>query len=162
MRADLGDQAEQLLAASSTPEMMKAATSLRETALSIRRLLTRPFATGMPPQMDPSVLEPELRRAELADLAVDVVTATDYLIRLLGSPAVTASRLSLADRADPGGEGYSDEETFDMLTRRQLDARGTAVRLGMRLLSQLNSDVARADNGLSSDVRPQASEHGRV
>jgi len=86
MRADLGDQAEQLLAASSTPEMMKAATSLRETALSIRRLLTR----------------------------------------------------------------------------RQLDARGTAVRLGMRLLSQLNSDVARADNGLSSDVRPQASEHGRV
>jgi len=95
--------------------------------------------------MGPSIPDPELRRAQLADLAVDVVTAADYLMRLLSSPSVTASRLALAGRAGlGGGEGYSDEETFDLLTRRQLDARGAAVRLGMRLLSQLRSDVAQA------------------
>lgn len=160
--ADVGDQAERLLTASSTLEMLEAARSLRLAALSIRRLLVRPFTTGTSLQVGPSVPAPELRRAELADLAVDVVTATDYLMRLLSSPAVTASRLSLADRARLGGEGYPDEETFDMLTRRQLDARGTAVRLGMRLLSQLGSDVAQADNEQSSGVNPIASEPGRA
>lgn len=142
---ELGDQAEQLLTASGTPEMMEAARSLRLTALSIRRLLTHPHVTGTSLQMGPSIPDPELRRAQLADLAVDVVTAADYLMRLLSSPPVTASRLALAGRAGlGGGEGYSDEETFDLLTRRQLDARGAAVRLGMRLLSQLRSDVAQA------------------
>lgn len=161
--ADLGDQAEQLLTASGTPEMMEAARSLRLIALSIRRLLMRPLATGTSLQMGPSVPDPELRRAELADLAVDVVTATDYLMRLLSGPAVTASRLVLAGRAGSGGgEGYSDEETFDLLTRRQLDARGTAVRLGMRLLSQLSSDVAQAGNGRPNGASPQASEPGRT
>lgn len=141
----LGDQAEQLLTASGTLEMMEAARSLRLTALSIRRLLTDPPDVGTSLQMGPSVPDPEFRRVQLADLAVDVVTAIDYLMRLLSSPAVTASRLTLAGRAGLGGGGsYSDEETFDLLTRRQLDARGAAVRLGMRLLSQLRSDVAQA------------------
>ena len=154
MTTHLGDQAEQLLTAGGTPEMMEAARSLRLTALSIRRLLMRPLISGTSLQMGPSVPDPELRRAELADLAVDVVTAADYLMRLLSSPAVTASRLTLASQATPGSDkGYSDEETFDMLTRRQLDARGTAVRLGMRLLSQLSSDVAQAGNGrLRSEI----------
>lgn len=157
MTAHLGDQADQLLTASDTPEMMEAARSLRLTALSIRRLLMRPLVTGTSLQMGPSAPDPELRRAVLADLAVDVVTATDYLMRLLSSPAVTASRLALASQAGPGGgEGNSDEETFDLLTRRQLDARGTAVRLGMRLLSQLSSDVAQAGDGRSNGVNPQS------
>jgi hypothetical protein len=124
MTAQLGDQAEELLTASGAPEMMEAARSLRLTALSIRRLLMRPLVMGTSPQMVASVLDPELRRAELADLTVDVVTAADYLMRLLSSPGVTASRLTLASHAGPGGvAGYSDEDTFDMLTRRQLDAR---------------------------------------
>jgi hypothetical protein len=161
MTAHLGDEAEQLLIASGTPEMMEAARSLRLTALSTRRLLMRPLVTGTSLQMGPSVPDPELRRAELADLAVDVVTAADYLMRLLSSPAVAASRLALAGRPGPGGgEGYSDEETFDLLTRRQLDARGAAVRLGMRLLSQLHSDVAQAGEARPNQADPQAEEHG--
>lgn len=160
MTAHLSDQAERLLTTVGTPEMMEAAGGLRLTALSIRRLLMRPLATNTSLQMGPSVPDPELRRAELADLAVDVVTATDYLIRLLSSPAVTASRLTLASQATLGhGEGYSGELIVDMLTRRQLDARGTAVRLGMRLLSQLSSDVAQSGGGRFDGVKSQADEH---
>lgn len=159
----LGDRAEELLTASGTPEMMEAARSLRLTALSVRRLLMRPLVTGTSLQMGPSVPDPELRRAELADLAVDVVTAADYLMRLLGSPAVTASRLTLASQARPGGvAGYSDEDSFDLLIRRQLDARGTAVRLGMRLLSQLRSDVAQAEGERPNESDPQANTHGNA
>lgn len=40
------------------------------------------------------------------------------------------------------GADHAEEETLDRLARRRLDARGTAVRLGMRLLSELRSDVA--------------------
>ena len=156
----LGDQAEQLLTASGTPEMREAAKGLRLTALSIRRQLTRPLLAGTSLQMDPSVPDPELRRAELADLAVDVVTAADYLMGLLTSPAVMTSRLVLASQARPGrSAGYSDLETLDLLTRRQLDARGTAVRLGMRLLSQLRSDVAQARDGRPHEADLQADEH---
>ena len=142
MRVNASDQAEQLLMASSPGELMTAARSLREMALDVRRQLVHPFAPGTSLQLDPTVPEPELRRAELADLAVDVVTATDYLIRLLSGPAIMASRLVLADPAGLGGEGSSDEQAFDRQARRQLDARGAAVRLGTRLLSQLSQDVA--------------------
>jgi hypothetical protein len=143
MNLRLGDQAEQLLTASGTPEMIEAAKGLRLTALSIRRLLLRPLLTNRSLQMDPSIPDPELRRAELAELAVDVVTATDYLLRLLIAPAVTTPRLILADDAGTGRRThYSSAEAIDGLTRRRLDARGTAVRLGMHLLSGLHSDVA--------------------
>jgi hypothetical protein len=86
VRQELADQAEQLLAASGTPEMAEAAKGLRLTALNVRRLLTRPLFTQPPLQLDPSLPDPELRPAELADLAVDVVGATDYLLRLLAAP----------------------------------------------------------------------------
>jgi hypothetical protein len=141
MRAGVSDQAEQLLTASSPAELIEAARGLREMALSIRRQLMYPFATGTSLQLDPSVPEPEVRRAELADLAVDVITATDYLLRLLSSPTVMASQLTLADQAGSRSSSYSDMDASDLLARRQLDARGTVVRLGMRLLSQLNKDV---------------------
>jgi hypothetical protein len=139
----LGDQAEQLLTADGTPEMIEAAKNLRLIALSIRRLLMRPLLTDTSLQMDPSIPDPEFRRAELADLAVDVVTATDYLLRLLIVPTVTTPRLILADDAGVGLSAHSSgAEAFDALIRRRLDARGSAVRLGMRLLSGLHSDVA--------------------
>ena len=80
---ELGNQADELLAATTVPEMIEAAKGLRQTALRIRRLLMRPLFTATFIQFDPSVPDPEFRRMELADLAVDVVTATDYLLSLL-------------------------------------------------------------------------------
>ena len=130
----LGDQAGQLLSATSTPEMTRAAKVLRLTALNIQRQMTGPVPEDASPHQDPPVPDAEQRRTDLADLAVDVVTATDYLLRLLLTPAATAQRLTLAADA---GAGYADEEAFDRLIRRRLDARGAAVRLGMRLLSEL-------------------------
>jgi hypothetical protein len=138
VRPHLGDQAEQLLTATDTAGMMEAAQALRLTALDMRQRLMRPLPKDISDQKDLSTPDPELRRTELADLAVDVVTAADYLLRLLAAPAVTTSRFTLAGEADAG---RFDEESFDRLTRRRLDARGTAVRLGMRLLAELRSDV---------------------
>jgi hypothetical protein len=139
----LGNQAERLLAASGTPEMVEAADGLRRAALSMQRLLMHPLFMKASIQMDPSVPDPELRRAELADLAVDVVTASDYLLRLLSAPSAATPRLTLASAAGAShGPRYSDEDTFDRLTRQRLDARGAAVRLGMRLISAVHSDVA--------------------
>jgi hypothetical protein len=143
VRQELTDQAEHLLAASGTPEMAEAAKGLRLTALNVRKLLTRPPLTPPPLQLDPSLPDPELRRAELADLAVDVVGATDYLLRLLAAPPAMTSRLALAgDAGHDRGRAYAEEESADRLIRRRLDARGTAVRLGMRLIAGLRSDVA--------------------
>lgn len=139
---ELSDQAEQLLAASDTAEMIEAAKGLRLTALNVRRLLMRPFLTEASLQPDPPVPDPELRRAELADLAVDVVGAADYLLRLLVAPPATTPRLVLA--CETGYDHrriYADEETADRLIRQRLDARGTAVRLGMRLIAKLHGNV---------------------
>lgn len=80
---DLGDQAEALLGATTTDEMQTAARELRDTALGIRRLLMRPVLADAYIKLAPTVLDPERRRIELADLAVDVVTAADYLLSVL-------------------------------------------------------------------------------
>lgn len=141
-RQDLSDLAEQLLTATSTSEMIEATKGLRLIALSTRRELMGPLVKDISPRKDAPAADLEQWRAELADLAVDVVTATDYLLKLLITPAVTAPRLTLTNEAWSGhAAGYSDEEIFDQLTRRRLDARGTAVRLGTRLLSELRSDA---------------------
>jgi hypothetical protein len=134
---ELGDQAEQLLAASDAVDMIEAAKGLRQTALDVRRMLMRPLPAEASLQPDPSTPDPELRRAELANLAVDVVGATDYLLRLLVAPPAIPPRLVLA--CETGYDQrwvYGDEETADRLIRRRLDARGTAVRLGMRLIAK--------------------------
>jgi len=141
---ELGNQADELLAAITVPEMITAAKSLRQTALNVRRVLMRPLFTATFVQFDPSVPDPESRRMELADLAVDVVTATDYLLSLLGGPATTSSQLVLATEVGTDhGHGPSDDEALDRLTRRRLDARGSAVRLGMRLLAELQCEAAK-------------------
>jgi hypothetical protein len=141
---ELGDQAEVLMNATTVSEMTQAAQRLRLTALNVRRLLMRPLLGEAFLQLSPSVLDPERRRMELADLAVDVVTAADYLLTLLGEPTRTSSRFRLATEAGSGaGRGPSDGEAADHITRRRLDARSTAVRLGMRLLAGLHSDVER-------------------
>ena len=140
---ELEDQAEALLAASSAPEMKQAARRLRTTALSMRRLLTSPLSADAMPALDPSMPDLELRRVELADLAVDVVTAVDYLLNLLDTSTTASPRLVLASEAGSGHRhGPLCNDTLDWLIRKQLDARGAAVRLGMRLISGLLSDVS--------------------
>jgi hypothetical protein len=100
--------------------MLEAAAMLRRTALGMRRLVAHPLAAQVlavlleepgKPCRDPGRLA-----AGLADQAVDVVTALDYLIYLLHTPA-------------------AGEEDLDRLTRRRLDARAAAVRQGVRLLA---------------------------
>src|SRR5262249_17084681 len=138
--------ADDLLGASTPSEMDAAAQRLRVTALSVRRLLMCPALGDTFLQIAPSVPNPELRRVELADLATDVVTAADYLLSLLSTSAAVSSQLALASEASSNRDsGRSDDDALDRLTRRRLDARGAAVRLGMRLLAGLRSDVA---NGL--------------
>lgn len=142
MYLEIADQAEQLLAASSASEMEEAARNLRLTALQVRRSLMSPRLSEPLLKLDPAVPDSEVRRAELADLAVDVVGAIDYLLGLLvTSPAVTA-RLTLTGEPGYGrGRAYVDEESADRLIRRRLDARGAAVRMGMHLVTALRSDV---------------------
>jgi hypothetical protein len=126
---ELGDQAEALLAASSVLTMEEAAQRLRLTAFSVRRLLTNPLLADAYLRLAPSLLDPERRRMELADLAVDVITAVDYLLGLLETSASASPQLIPA----------SDD--FDRLARRRMDARQTAVRLGMHLISGLRSSA---------------------
>jgi hypothetical protein len=139
----LGDQADALLRAKTAPEISAAATQLRLTALGVRGLLMRPLLTENVLAIAPTVMDPEQRRMELADLAVDVVTALDYLLGLLGAPAATSPGLVLDTESGLNRrDGPSDADALDRLQRRRLDARGVAVRLGMRLLAGLRSDVA--------------------
>jgi hypothetical protein len=140
---ELGDQAESLLAARSTPDMEEAAHRLRALALSVRRLLASSASRDAPLVLNPSAPDPELCHAEIADLAVDVVTAVDYLLNLLDSPVTPSPRMSLAGDARSGrGYGQVGDDAFDWLIRKRLDARGAAVRVGARLIDGLLSDIA--------------------
>jgi len=138
------DHADELLQARATREMKTAAQSLRLAALDVRRRLIGSPPEGTTIQLDPSVQNPEQRCAELANLAVDVVTATDYLLGMLDAPTDMAPPLSLADEAEPRrGNGALDHRAHDQLTRQRFDARATAVRLGMRLRAELRRDIAK-------------------
>jgi hypothetical protein len=140
-RLELGDEAHDLLAASSVPEMAAAARKLRLTALNVRQYATqRPLIDGFEPA--PAVEDLERRRIGLANLAVDVVTAVDYLLSLLARPYETAPRLMLAGGASPyPGRDPAGDDVHERLTRQRLDARAAAVRLGMQLVAELRGDV---------------------
>jgi hypothetical protein len=140
---EFGNHADALITAKTVPEMRTAANDLRETALSARRLLMHPLLLAPFLQLDPSVMDPEKRRMELADLAVDVITAVDFLLVLLGDASAESPRLVLAtESGSERGVSPSDDEASYRLTARQFDARSTAVRVGQRLLARLSSDVA--------------------
>jgi hypothetical protein len=140
---ELGDQADALLAATSALEMKQAAHRLRVIALSVRRQIAGPRSEDALLGLGPSVPDPEPGLAELADLAVDVVTAVDYLLNLLDAPATVSRQLVLAGDAGPGpGHRPAYDDARDWLIRKQLDARGAAVRVGTRLVSGLLSDVS--------------------
>lgn len=143
----LSDQIDDLSEAFPPDKMTEPAQRLRLTALSVRRLLMRPLLAEtflqLEQQLGTTYEDPEWLRLQLANQAVNVVTALDYLLTLLFTPAITPSQLVLASepRADRT-QGRTDEETYDWLTRRRLDARGTAVGEGQRLLVMLRRDIA--------------------
>jgi hypothetical protein len=142
---EVGDRADALLIASGPKQMLEPAKRLRETAIAVRRLLLRPLLGGtfmqLQTELDVPFPDPDWLRMEIADQAVDVVTAVDYLLFLLQTP----SRSGLLLGGEPGSDraqGRTDEETLDWLSRRQLDARGTAVRQGQRLLTSLRRHIS--------------------
>lgn len=140
---DLGDQVDSLLEAADVPGMEGAAKELRRTALNVRRLLMRPVLANACIKIAPTVLDPERRRLELADLAVDVVTATDYLLSLLDSPLSPSAASSLERGLGPErGHSAPDSDSRDRMNRRRYDALGFVAKQGMRLLEGLRSDVA--------------------
>jgi hypothetical protein len=140
---ELEDQAEALLVATGAPEMKQAAQGLRGIALGVRRQIASPRSEDALLRLDPSGPDPEPGLAELADLAIDVVTAVDYLLTLLDAPVAASRQLALADD-DRSGSGHRPacDDQRDWLIRKQLDARGTAVRVGTRLVTGLLSDIS--------------------
>ena len=121
--------------------MTEAAQGLLEAALSAWRVLTRPTSGDIRIVMDPVLPDPERWRADLAELAVNVVTAADYLLILLSSASAAPPRRFLS-RATAAQQARTDPEAYGRQTRRRLDARGEAVCLGIRLRSALRSHVA--------------------
>lgn len=143
----LSDQINDLSEAFPPDTMTEPAQRLRVTALSVRRLLMRPLLAEtflqLEQELGTSYEDPERLRLQLAKQAVNVVTALDYLLTLLFTSATTPSQLVLA--SEPGADrtqGRTDEEAHDWLTRRRLDARGTAVVESQRLLVMLRRDIA--------------------
>jgi len=140
---DVGDQVEALLNAAEVPEMETAAKVLRNTAIRFRRLLMRPVLADAYIKLAPNVLDPERRRMELADLAIDVVTAVDYLLSLLGASATKSPPLLLErELGSDHGRGPVDEEALFRLIQRRFDARAVVVRAATRLMEGLRRDVA--------------------
>ena len=109
--------------------------------LDTRRMLMDPqLGTELALQLG---IDPERTRDELVNLAIDVVTATDYLLWLVDDKPLQ-SRTGLSAEKDLGpaaspsdSAGRSSED--DLRYRRVLDARAVAVRLGGELLRELRS-----------------------
>jgi hypothetical protein len=142
-RAEIGDQAEALLASTSGPEIREAAHRLRGIALSVRRQIASPRAEDALLRLSPSTPDPEPGFAELADVAIDVVAAVDYLLSLLDAPVVASRHLTLASAISPDHRHrVVSDDASDWLIRKQLDARSAAVRVGARLIGGLLSDVS--------------------
>ena len=135
-RADLSRHVEALLGATGVPEMGEAARRLRSDAARVVRLLTRaqPLA-GLKPAL--SGTDPVERQEDLAGLAVGLANAVDYLLNLLDSSASASSPFVLADDTGWSLEGSRADGARDRLMRLRLDARGAAVRQGMRLLGNI-------------------------
>lgn len=135
-RADLRVHVGALLGATGVPEMGEAARRLRSDAARVVGLLTRaqPLA-----DLNPALLgtDPVERQEELAGLAVGLTNAVDYLLNLLDASASASSSFVLADDTGWSLEGSRADGARDRLMRLRLDARGAAVRQGMRLLGSI-------------------------
>jgi hypothetical protein len=139
-----GGQVDELLEACSPEQVLAAAARLRRTALEVRRLLADPFAARvlavLPEEPGVPWQDPGRLAARLADQAVNVVTALDYLLGLLAPAEVPVRRLVLGD-GPARDQDQAEEDARDRLTRRRLDARAAAVREGTRLLAMLPASL---------------------
>lgn len=144
-RPDPDEQVQELSSASDYEKMQPAAENLRGIGLDARRMLMDP-QLGNELALQLGTIDPERRRFELADLAIDVVTATDYLLYLIAGRSPSSHRRFSAEadlgvptaiRSSPP-DSNADE---DLRYRRVLDSRATAVRLGGRLLRALRSET---------------------
>jgi hypothetical protein len=133
---DLYDITRSLLLAETIPGMRTAAQDFREAAIGIWCLLTQPVLSASFIQISPAVHDPEQRRRQLADLAVNVVTAVDYLLNFLTDSSDEAEEFKLRP------DYVTDEAPAVRLIQRRLDARSTAVKVGVRFLDGLHRDVA--------------------
>lgn len=143
----LSDQLEDLSSAFPPERITEPAQRLRSTALGVRRLLMRPLLAETFLQLERELgfptEEPEWLRLQLANQAMNVVTALDYLLTLMMTPDITPSQLSLGmELGSDRSQGRTDEEAHDWLTRRRLYARSTAVSEATRLLVMLRRDIA--------------------
>jgi hypothetical protein len=149
---EVGDQVDTLMRSRSYDEMRAATGALRQLALDVRQMLMDPLL-GTELGLQVSAVDAERRRFELADLAIDVTTATDYLLNIIAeSPANERSRYS-AERdhgSNPRPQQSYDEDRNDQRYRRALDARATAVRLGGRLLRVLRRESVLPDSSSST------------
>jgi hypothetical protein len=139
---ELHDQVHTLNSSQTYPEMRSAAGELRKVGLETRRMLMDPqLGTELAQQL--GTHDPERRRRELANLAIDVVTATDYLLSLVDDHPLE-SRKGFSAEADLGAQASSADSVSrspdeDLRYRRVLDSRAAAVRLGGELLRELRS-----------------------
>jgi hypothetical protein len=135
------DQVENLSCSRTYAEIRTAARDLRNMGLDARRMLMDPqLGTELALQLG---IDPERTRDELVNLAIDVVTATDYLLWLADDKPLQGRTGLSAEKdlgaaalpSDPAGRSAED----DLRYRRVLDARAVAVRLGGELLRELRS-----------------------
>lgn len=144
-RPELNDQVDKLHAARDYGHMRPAAENLRSVALDARRMLMDP-QLGDELALQLGTIDPERRRFELADLAINVVTATDYLLylidgRLLDSSEDFSAETHLGGHATSRSNPSDDRDDEDLRYRRSLDSRAAVVRLGGRLLRALRSET---------------------
>ena len=133
---DLYEITRLLLRADTIPGMRTAAQDLREATIGIWCLLTHPVLSASFIQISPAVHDPEQRRRQLADLAVNVVTAVDYLLNFLTDSSDEVEEFKLRP------DHVTDEGPAVRLMQRRLDARSTAVKVGVRFLDGLHRDIA--------------------
>jgi hypothetical protein len=142
---ELGDQVGQLASARDYGGMKLAAENLRSIALDARRMLMD-SQLGNELALQLGTIDPEQRRFELADLAINVVTVTNYLLYLIeGRPSDTpenfSAEQSLGNPSVRSPIPPSQKEDADLRYRKVLDAHATAIRFGGRLLLALRSET---------------------
>ena len=112
------------MSAESYTEMSTAAGELRTMALDTGVMLMDP-QLGTELGLQASVLDAERRRLEIADLAIDVVTAADYLLNLIRDPSAAdrPGYSAVHDQQDHQSKRRSDDQDWeDIRLRCALDA----------------------------------------
>ena len=138
---ELDDQVETLHSSRTYSDIGSAAGELRRVGLEVRRMLMDP-QLGSELALQLGSIDPERRREDLANLAIDVVTATDYVLSLVDDHPLQ-SRQSFSAEANLGAQASPADSTTgrspdeDLRYRRVLDSRAAEVRLGGQLLREL-------------------------